>query len=244
MLPEQGDLLAQSATDVAILFGRQVKVVQPLDQSLDATQGDEGGPAARLGRVRREHGLDRQPGQELVRVGTGRRQAQDGLADRATSDRTARRTSSAPDAAHPGALLGHVDELEIEGEGADDGFRVVDREPVELRRQLDAESGPDLRVVGRPQGDGPPPDGLDLAEEDRSGLFDDDLAEQCAEQLDLARQRVAGTGRADRTRLCADGRVRRAASVSSHDAHGAARRSPLRNRGETVAATFGPRPFS
>ena len=77
-------------------------------------------------------------------------------------------------------------------------------EAVELGRQ----ARPLDRVVGPAEGDRPAPDPLDELEQVEALLLDDDLAEQRAEEPDLARQRVAGAGRPDAARLAADGRVR------------------------------------
>ena len=51
-------------------------------------------------------------------------------------------------------------------------------------------------------------DALDEVEQLLALLLDDDLAQQRAEELDLARQRVARAGGADAARLGADGGVR------------------------------------
>ena len=63
------------------------------------------------------------------------------------------------------------------------------------------------------------PHALDEAQEVLALLLDDDLTEQRAEQLDLARERVAGAGRADPARLGTHRGVllARSADAGGHD---------------------------
>ena len=125
-------------------------------------------------------------------------------ADRVVEDATAGGPLAAAERPHALALLGQVDELEVEPERADEGLDAGQVEAVELGRQ----PRPLDRVVCPAQGDRAPSDTLDELEQVETLLLDDDLPEQRAEQLDLARQVVAGTRRPDAARLAADGRVR------------------------------------
>src|SRR3972149_1424366 len=69
--PQDGDLLAQPAADVAVFVGRQAKVVQPLEQSPTAPQGDEEGAPSRLGRGGGEDGGGGQPSDDRYRIRSG-----------------------------------------------------------------------------------------------------------------------------------------------------------------------------
>ena len=109
-----------------------------------------------------------------------------------------------PQAPNPVTLLGDVDHLEVEPEGPDDrldrgeveGRQVVDHGPLDAARRR-----PAVRLR-------PGPDRLDPHEERLAGLLGDHLAEERAEELDLAGERIAGTGRPDPGRLGQDRRIR------------------------------------
>ncbi len=141
---------------------------------------------------------------DLVEPASGAPDPAQGLGDRVVEDPPARRPF-AP-AQHPDAmaLLGKVDELEVEPERADERLGPGQVERVELRRQPRPLGG----ILGPAERDRPAPDALDELEQVQPLLLDDDLPEQRAEQADLAGERVAGTGRPDPARLAADGRVR------------------------------------
>ena len=107
-----------------------------------------------------------------------------------------------------------------------------------------------VRRRGRSRGvDGQAPDPLDEAQQSSPCLLGDDLAEQRAEQLDLARERVARARRADARGLGADRGIRRrgralihAASRSTSgwiDAGGPGH--PVRLAGSPSRAAFGSR---
>ena len=83
------------------------------------------------------------------------------------------------------ALLGEVDEAEVEAEGADDDLGAVQVEAGQRRGEARAAA----RVVLAPEPDRRPPDPLDEIEQVDAGLLRDDLAEQRAEQPDLERER-------------------------------------------------------
>ena len=64
--PQERDLLAQPAPDLAILGRREARVVQALQQPGAAAQRDQRRPPAGLGRVRGQDQRDGQPAEQLV----------------------------------------------------------------------------------------------------------------------------------------------------------------------------------
>ncbi len=108
-----------------------------------------------------------------------------------------------PQAAHHVALFGQVDQLEVEAERVRQRLGLSDVQRVELggKRALGS------LVPGLAEGDRAQPGPLDQLQQRRAALLRDHLAEERAEQLDLTRERVAGTGGADRSRLRARGRI-------------------------------------
>ncbi len=104
--PQDGDLLAQPAADLAVLRGREARVVEPGEQDRAAAKRDQRGPPARLGRVGGEDRPDRQPGDERVQLRIRPAQppqARYRVRDRIVEDPVARRAlapAQRPDATH------------------------------------------------------------------------------------------------------------------------------------------------
>ena len=127
----------------------------------------------------------------------------DGLRDRVVED---------PAACRPLALAQGADPVPSSARLTSWKYRPNDRMSASARGRSSASSSTDEpfaldRVVGLAQGDRPAPDPLDELEQLEPLLLDDDLAEQCPEEADLARQRIARTARPDAARLATDGRV-------------------------------------
>ncbi len=138
-LPEDGDLLRERRLPLAALRRRQADVVELVEELGDPTMLLEDRARQRLGRVRRENELDRDPlgsGRDLLRGDRVSPEELDGL-----GERLARRSAQAlvlSAAPHPVVLLGDVGEVEVDGEGAeDDGLRL----DVERRDRLGERSG-------------------------------------------------------------------------------------------------------
>src|SRR5207245_8903735 len=93
----------------------------------------------------------------------------------------------------------------------------------------------DGRVVLATEVDRAPPNTLDDSEEVAAFLLDDDLTEQCAEQLDFAREGVAGARCADAPRFGAHGWVVSAGRCGLHVPV-----SPSRLRSPPVACLLPP----
>jgi hypothetical protein len=127
--PQDAHLLEQPAAHVGLFRGGQPRVVEPVDLLADAPQRVHHRPPPRLGRVGGEDGVDLQPAeqppQHLVPVaGADRR------------DRRRQRVLHQPLAAaalaqgaDPVTLLGQVDQLQVDGEGAGDRLGPVEVEP-------------------------------------------------------------------------------------------------------------------
>ena len=169
-------------------------------------------------------------------VRPSRRNPATASASESAEDAVARRALAPPQRPHPAARLGQVDEPEIERERLDDGLRAAEVE----RPQLVVETRPFGRVVVAPEGDRPASDALDGLEQLGPGLLGDDLAEQRAEQPDLAGERVARPGGPDPERLRGDrsGDARRAPTPHDGASEGTVP-GPSRHRVATFpAATF------
>ena len=183
--PQHRDLLAELAPKLTIGGGREPRIIGAGQEPGDPAQRNQDGPATGLGRVRREHRRDAQPLERRGVVESAERHAE----PRAL--RGARRGTGSPGGApHAVAGLREIDQLEVQPEGPNDALerRRVDRQDVEG----------DPRVGTAPAGgDGPEPGGLDELEHLPPGLLDDDLAEQRAEQPDLAGEHVARARRPD-----------------------------------------------
>ena len=180
------------------------------ERRLDPTLADTG-PAQE--RDRRREGI--------VRRGAGRT----GRAP--TAGRLLSRALRPAGLADPLALLGKVDEPEVETERADDDLGAVRLEAGELRDELAAER----RVVATAEPDRRSPNALDEIEEIATRLLGDHLPEERAEQPDLQAERVAGTPGADRRRLAANGLVGSAGpdAVAHAAANGLALSRPFRS---------------
>ncbi len=234
--PQQRDLLAQAAADLAILRWRQAWIVEPGEEHGAAAERDERGPPAGLGRVCGEDRPDREPADERVELLVGPAepaQADDGMGDRIVEHAIPRGPFTPAQRPYPAARLGQVDQPEIQREGTDDRLRGVEIE----RAQLLVEAGPLERVVVAAEGDRPLPDPFDEREQLRPGLLRDDLAEQGTEQSDLDRQRIACTRRPDPERLRGDGGGRRGTAQAGHGAR------PFRVRVATRSQPSRPQPF-
>jgi hypothetical protein len=211
--PQDRHLLAQPATDLAVLARRQARVVEPLQQIRGPAQGDKDGAAPGLGRVGREDRLDLQPSDER---GETRRSAgpaaqeRNRLGDRIVEGAVARRSRPATQHPHPMTLLGEVHEPEVEPERLDEALGLGNLQGVELRR----EAGPLRGIVGAAQPDEPATNTLHELEQVRARLLRDHLAEERAEQADLVTELVAGAGGADPLRLGAHGAVDHRGSLS------------------------------
>ena len=134
--PQQRDLLAQTAPDLAVLGGGQARVVEALQEPGAAPQRHERGPAAGLGRVRGEDWADAQARQHLVELGlvvTGPAQLGDRIGHRVVEEAVARGPLAAAERPDPAARLGEVDELEVERERGDDGLGGAQVQGVEVR---------------------------------------------------------------------------------------------------------------
>ena len=187
--PQERDLLAQSAADLAILRGREARVVQALQQPGAAAQGDQGRPPAGLGRVRGEDQGDGEPSEQLVEsaiVGAAAAQRDHGLRHGIVEDAVACRAFATAECPDPATRLGQVDQLEVQGEGLDDRLGGPE---VEVR-EIGVEPATLLGVVVLAQGDRPPADALHELEQVRSGLLGDHLAEERPQQADLRGERV------------------------------------------------------
>jgi hypothetical protein len=148
------------------------------------------------------------------------------IASRAASSRPLRRsvaTASATESSRmpsPAARLGQVDQLEVQGEGGDDGLARAQVQAVQLALEaltLD-------RIVLVAQGDGALADALDEIEQGRPRLLIDDLAQERTEQADFGGEGVPGAGGADPARFTAAGHGRHA--------------DALRNQGGTPPQPF------
>ena len=208
-VPQDRDLLAEPAPQVRVLVGRRERVIELVEQAPDPAQRDEQRPPAGLGGVRGEHRVDMDGRDERPdAIGTvDRQQPGDRVGDGIVDRPAAGGTGSGAQDADPLPLLGEVDELEVERERLGDGRGLVEVQRGDLvgePRALRVRRRDDRRIATA-QGDRAPPDALDELEQLRAGLFGDHLAEQRAEQADLARERVAGTAEAGARRLGRDG---------------------------------------
>ncbi len=136
--PEERDLLAQAAPEVAVLAGRQARVAEPFKQPVAAAQRNEERPAARLGRVGREDGGHPQaPDQrdDVRPAPAAPEQRPGGVADGFVELAAWSGPRPAPQRPDSLALLGEVDELEVKGEGADQRLHPAQVKRIELLRR-------------------------------------------------------------------------------------------------------------
>ena len=213
--PQEGDLLAQAAADLGVLGGREARVVHAREQVATATQRDQDRPAARLGRVGGEDRRDRQGrelGVEVLVRPPERPQPPDRLGHRVVQDAVVGGSLAPSQGSDATARLGQVDQLEVERERADDGFRGAEIQSGEVL----VEAATLGRIAFGAQPDRSLADPFHEIEQVRTGLLGDDLAEERAQQTDLGRERVAGAGRPDATGFRPD-----------RDRHAARRRGPV-----------------
>ena len=109
-----------------------------------------------------------------------------------------------PEPPDPLLLLGQVGQLEVQPEGPDEHLGPGQVDGIHLGGQRASIIG----AVRATQRDGRQADALDEVEQLLALLLHDDLAQERAQQLDLARQRVARAGGPDAARLGSDGGVR------------------------------------
>jgi hypothetical protein len=103
--------------------------------------------------VRGEDGRDAEAGQRRIEIrvrATGASEPGEGLCDRVVKIAVAGGPLATTQGPDPAARLGEVDQLEVQGEGGDDGLGRAQVEPVELAFQ----ALPLDRVVALAQGDG------------------------------------------------------------------------------------------
>ena len=215
--PQQRDLLAQLAPEIAVLGRSQARVVGARKEDRATAKGHQRRAPAGLGRVRGQDRRDLEPGDQGVQLRVAPPQAAqpgDRVGDRVREDPVSCSTLAATQRPDPAARLCQVDQPEIEREGADDGLRGAEVEAAELLVEALALD----RIVRPAERDRPLPDPLDEREELGAGLLRDDLAEQRPEQPDLDRERVAGAGRPDPEGLGSD-RRRDAAPWPRHATH-------------------------
>jgi hypothetical protein len=189
--PQQRDLLAQPSADLAVLGRREARVVEALQQDGAATEGDERGASAGLGRMRGEDRADPKAGQHRIDLGfvmTGATEERDRLRDRVIEEPVAGSSLATPKRPNTPAGLRKVHELEVDREGRDDRFRGVQVERVQVGRLPFTV----VRFVRPSKRDGPSADPLHRLVGRVPGLLDDDLAEQRPQEPHLAGQRVAG----------------------------------------------------
>ena len=194
--PQERDLLAQPAAHVGILGRREARVVHAGEQVAAAPQRDQDRPPSGFGGMGGQDGRHGHRADLGIEVGvrpTERAQPPDRLAHRVVQHAVPCRPLASTQRPDASARLGQVDELEVQGERADDGF---DGAQVQARQVL-VESPSLGRIAIGSEPDRPAPDAFDEIEQVRTRLFGDDLAEQRTEQPDFGRERIAGTGRAD-----------------------------------------------
>ena len=196
-VPQERDLLAEPAADVGVFVRRDQRVVERVEQPADPALCDEQRPAACLGGVGGQHRVDhRAPEQRLhLRLPMVGAEHVHGLAQRFVDAPAAGPPGARAQRADALALLGEVDELEVQREGLGDRGRAREVEGADLGREPRALG---LARFGRtdlvaPQRDGQAADALDGREQVRARLLGDDLAEQGAQQPDLARHGIART---------------------------------------------------
>ncbi len=161
-----------------------------------------------------------------------------GVADRVVEDAVTRRPLAPAQRPHAAMRLGQVDEPEVERERADHS---LGRPEVETA-QLVVQPCPLSWVVVLAQGDRALADPLDQGKQLRAGLFGDHLAEQRAQETDLDRKRIAGSGCPDPARFGRHRRRRRVV-VLVPAAHAGASARPFRAQAATASQPFRPATF-
>ncbi len=139
---------------------------------------------------------DPQPGEHRVEIGirpVASTQSCDRLGDGVIEESVTRGPLPAPKRPNARPRLGEVDELEVQRERRDDGFRIAELERIELRLQAFAFLG----LVAATEVDRRETQPLDEVVDALPGLLRDDLAQERSEQPDLERQRVPRARRTD-----------------------------------------------
>ena len=201
--PQKADLLAQLPFDFGVVNGPQTRIVKLLQEPVAAPQRRQHRSTSRLRRVRGQNRRNPHPAQQF-----GGATARPAALEQPPDCLRRRPLVSAPGGplvepqpAHRVSLLGQVDELEVQAERLCQRLGLGDIQRVELGGE---------RVLGGfvpdlAEGDRAQPAPLDQIQQRRAALFGDDLTEKRTEQLDLARERVAGALRANRPRLLTPG---------------------------------------
>ena len=187
-----------------VLVGRQPGVVELVDERERASQRHQHGASPSLGRVRREHQADGQAVDEGAHVCgvVFLQQLADGGFER-TFLAAGGRAGTLAHTSHAMLLLGQVGEVEVQAEGFDERLDLLETELL----KDGAEAQLPRLAAGLADVDGELADPLDQVKELVAGLLGDDLAQQRAQQLDLARQLITGAGRADTSWLGFDGGI-------------------------------------
>ena len=202
--PQDRQLLAEAAAELGVLPRRQARVIEAIEEAIDAAQGDEQGAPAGLRGMRGEDGAEAQGGE--ARVDPGRVAPRDrGHRLRDALGKQGRGAGALPPAQLSKAmlLLREVDELEVERERIRQALPALGIEMIQPFCQP-----PGRGLVGAlPERHEVPPRLLDEGQQLGPALLRDDLAEKRPKEPHLPRERVARSGAPDASRLAADCRV-------------------------------------
>ena len=190
-LPEDRDLLGERVLDLGAARGRQLRVVERPQEPRDPLVRGEDRPPRRLGRMRGEDELDRDPRGRPAQLLLGDprvAEPRERLGQRLALHAALALPGAA--AADPVMLLGDVRELEIEGERAQHRRLLPRRQPVHGLGQL----GRGGRVA-LPAGACEAPDPLLELEQPLALLLDEHAPEQVAEQADVPAKGGVGAHR-------------------------------------------------
>jgi hypothetical protein len=185
--PEQRDALAHAVEQPTALLRRQPRVVVPGDQRLHRPQVVLESAAACLGRVGGEDRPDAQLADEPGRLAgreAGPAHGRDRGRDRLRPRRRRGLPLALPYRPQPVVLLGQVDQVEVDREGAHQAEQLAQAEPVDPL----AQGALGLSVVPVAQRDRGLADLLDDLEERPTALLAHDVAEQPAEQPNVVPQ--------------------------------------------------------
>ena len=196
--PQQVDLLAQPALDIRLLGRAEPGIVQAGEQVADPAQRGGHRPAPRLGGVRGEYRVHPEPAEQVIELGQALVPAQ--LADRG-GQRLAHRGVARvplPQRPHPVQFLGQVGQVEVDGERPGHQLGPVQRpaghqrgDLVPGRVRVRARAQPRTRAAGLPAAgvDHRVPQPLGVVQQLLAAGFPEHLAQQAAEQPDVAAQR-------------------------------------------------------
>ena len=140
--PQERDLLAKVAAHLGVVGGCQARVVQTVEQRVDRGAVPRGRSAAALpwdGLSARARCGDPPSGRRRHHPAPGRGAADHGLVEQIVEG-LGRGARPAPELPHPLLLLGQVDELEVDREGAGERWR--SRRPRATRAPRPARPGP------------------------------------------------------------------------------------------------------